>query len=346
MSAARRRLMRWASAAIALLAAAPAWAEPHSYTLEPSPKTIVWGHFDGTVAPVLRIRSGDTVTFHTLLTNSPQGLEQAGLPAKEVEPALRAIYADPPADKGPGSHILTGPVYVEGAEPGDTLEVRIEKIDLAIPYAYNMFAPGMGLLPDAFPYKRVRIIPLDQATRTAHFGPGVDIPLHPFFGDMAVAPPPQMGRISSGPPTIVGGNMDNKALVAGTSVFFPVYVRGAMFQLGDGHAGQGDGEVDVTALETSLIGTMQFIVHKGMKTGPYPRAETPTHYISMGFDDDLMQASRKAVAGMIDFLVEQKHMSRDDAYMLVSVAGDLDVTEVVDGAKGVHVMLPKTVFAK
>jgi acetamidase/formamidase len=329
-----------------LLAASPAWAAPQSYTLEPTPKTIVWGHFDGTVPPALRIRSGDTVTFHTLLTNSPDGLEQAGLPAKEVEPALRQIFREVTTDKGPGSHILTGPVYVEGAEPGDTLEVRIKKIDLAIPYAYNMFAPGMGFQVDAYPYKRVRIIPLDRTTRTAHFAPGVEVPLHPFFGDMGVAPPASMGRISSGPPTIIGGNMDNKELVEGTSVFFPVYAPGAMFQIGDGHAGQGNGEVDVTALETSLVATLEFVLHKGVRTGPYPRAETLTHYISMGFDDDLTVAAHKAVAGMIDFLVEQKHLSRDDAYMLISVAGDIDITELVDSNKGVHVMLPKAVFAK
>ncbi|MGC1303811.1 MAG: acetamidase/formamidase family protein [Caulobacteraceae bacterium] len=337
----------WGLAAIALLAGTtPAWAEPHSYTLEPTPKTIVWGHFDGTEPPALRIQSGDTVTFHTLLTNSPDGLEAAGAPAKDVEPALRQIFREVTTDKGPGSHILTGPVYIEGAEPGDTLEVRIRRIDLAIPYAYNMFAPGMGFQVDAYPYKKVRIIPLDKTTHTAHFAPGVEVPLHPFFGDMGVAPPASMGRISSGPPTIIGGNMDNKELVEGTSVFFPVYAPGAMFQIGDGHAGQGNGEVDVTALETSLVGTMQFILHKGVKTGPYPRAETPTHYISMGFDDDLSAAAHKAVAGMIDFLVTQKHMSRDDAYMLISVAGDIDITELVDSNKGVHVMLPKAVFVE
>jgi acetamidase/formamidase len=344
MKTLRTKLLYLAALALAgATAASPALAQT-TYTLEATPKNITWGHFDGTTKPVLRIKSGDTVVFHTLLTNSPEGLEAAGLPPADVQPELRTIFREVTTDKGPGSHILTGPVYVEGAEPGDTLEVRIKKIDLAIPYAYNMFAPGMGFQADDFRYKRVRIIPLDKTTGTAHFGPGIEVPMHPFFGDMGVAPPLSMGRISSGPPTIIGGNMDNKELTVGTSVFFPVYAPGAMFQIGDGHAGQGNGEVDVTALETSLVGTMEFVLHKGEKTGPYPRAETPTHFISMGFDDDLSTAAHKAVAGMIDFLVEHKHMTRDDAYMLISVSGDIDITELVDSNKGVHVMLPKSVF--
>ena len=155
-----------------------------------------------------------------------------------------------------------------------------------------------------------------------------------------------MGRISSGPPTLIGANMDNKELVAGTSVFFPVYAPGALFQIGDGHAGQGNGEVDVTALETSLIGSIRFIVHKGMTPGRFPRAETPTHYISMGFDGSLEGAAHKAIAEMIDFLVAEKHLSRDDAYMLVSVAGDLNTSEVVDGNMGMQVLMPKAVFTK
>jgi acetamidase/formamidase len=139
--------------------------------------------------------------------------------------------------------------------------------------------------------------------------------------------------------------MDNKELVAGTTLYLPVHARGALFEIGDGHAGQGNGEVDITALETSLIGTLQFVVRKDLKV-KYPRAETLTYYISMGFDDDLSEATRIAVREMINFLVDDKHLSRDDAYMLTSVAGDVDITELVDGNKGVHVMLPKSVFVK
>lgn len=318
-----------------------------TYTLLATPKTVVWGHYDATTPPVLRIQSGDTVVFHTVLTNSPTGLEKSGVKPADVEQSLRDLFDGVAAkDRGPGGHILTGPVFIEGAEAGDTLEVRVRKIDLAIPYAYNAFRYGAGFQTDDFPYARVKIIPLDRATRTAHFGPGIDIPLHPFFGSMGVAPPAGFGRYDSAPPTIIGGNMDNKELVEGSAVYYPVFANGALFQIGDGHAGQGNGEVDITAMETSLVGTLQFIVHKGMKTGPYPRAETPTHFISMGFDDDLTVATHKAVAGMIDFLVTQKHLSRDDAYMLISVAGDIDITELVDHNKGVHVMLPKAIFTK
>ena len=317
-----------------------------TYTLLATPKTVAWGHYDATTPPVLRIHSGDTVVFHTVLTNSPTGLEKAGVKPADVEQDLKDIFdAVPKKDRGPGGHILTGPVYIEGAAPGDTLEVRVKKIGLAIPYAYNAFRYGAGFQTDDFPYSRIRIIPLDRATQTAHFAPGIDIPLHPFFGSMGVAPPPAFGRYDSAPPTIIGGNMDDKALVAGTSVFFPVYAPGALFEVGDGHAAQGNGEVDITALETSLTGTLQFILHKGVKSA-YPRAETATAYIAMGFDDDLSRATRKALTNMIDFLVSEMGMTRDDAYMLISVAGDVEETELVDRNKGVHVVLQKALFTK
>jgi acetamidase/formamidase len=172
------------------------------------------------------------------------------------------------------------------------------------------------------------------------------VPLHPFFGSMGVAPPADFGRYDSTAPTIIGGNMDNKDLVAGTTLFLPVHVAGALFEVGDGHAAQGDGEVDITALETSLIGTLEFVLHKKAPgdLAAYPRAETPTHYIAMGFDEDLSNATRKALRNMIDFLVAAKGMSRDDAYMLVSAAGDVAVTELVDRNKGVHVKLAKGLF--
>ena len=329
-------------AAAAVLAAGPAWAA--SFELAATPATVAWGNYDAAHPPALTIRSGDTVAVHTLLTNSPTGLERNGLPPDQVEPALREVFAKV-TDRGPGGHILTGPIYVEGAEPGDTLEIRIQKIDLAISYAYNGFRYGAGILSEEFPYARTKIIPLDRARMVANFAPGITVPLHPFFGSMGVAPPPAVGRYDSTPPTFIGGNMDNKELVAGTTLYLPVYVKGALFEVGDGHAGQGNGEVDVTAMETSLVGTFQFIVHKATHQA-YPRAETPTHYIAMGFDDDLSIAAHKAVREMVEFLVATKGLSRDDAYMLTSIAGDADITEVVDRNKGVHVMMPKSVFAK
>ncbi|WP_372785511.1 acetamidase/formamidase family protein [Phenylobacterium sp.] len=342
------RLKPAAVAAVAILFAGAAHAEPtgQTFTLEVTPATVAWGNYDATAKPALTVHSGDTVVVHTLLTNSPTGLERNGVPPDQVEASLRDVYANVPASaRGPGGHILTGPIAIEGAEPGDTLEIRIQKIDLAIPYAYNGFRYGAGILTDDFPYARTKIIPLDKARMVAHFAPGVTIPLHPFFGSMGVAPPPGFGRYDSTPPTINGGNMDNKELVAGTTLFLPVHAKGALFEVGDGHAGQGNGEVDVTAMETSLIGTLQFVLHKGEKLSG-PRAETPTHYIAMGFDDDLSIAAHKAVREMVDFLISAKGLSRDDAYMLVSVAGDVDITEVVDRNKGVHVMMPKAIFAK
>ena len=315
---------------------------PQTFTLKATPKTVAWGYYDAAADPVLRIHSGDTVVFETLLTNSPTGLEKAGVAPDQVQQSLRDVYKEV-TNRGPAGHILNGPVYIENAEPGDTLEVRIQKIDLAIPYAYNGFRYGAGFLTDDFAYSRIKIIPLDRTRMIARFAPGIEIPLHPFFGSMGVAPPEAFGRINSAPPGVHAGNMDNKELVEGTTLYLPVHARGALFEIGDGHAGQGNGEVDITALETSLVGKLQFILHKGRKI-KYPRAETPTHYISMGFDDDLSEATRKAVREMIDFLVNEKHLSRDDAYMLTSVAGDVDITELVDSNKGVHVMMPKAIF--
>jgi len=338
-----------AAALAAVLIATAAHAQPaagKTYTLEATPTTVAWGNYDAAAKPVLTIKSGDTVVFHTLLTNSPAGLERNGVPPDQVEASLREVYDKVPATaRGPGGHILTGPVYIEGAEPGDTLEIRILKIDLAIPYAYNGFRYGAGILTDDFPYARTKIIPLDKAKMVANFAPGVTIPLHPFFGSMGVAPPVAFGRYDSTPPTVHGGNMDNKELVAGSTLFLPVFNKGALFEIGDGHAGQGNGEVDVTAMETSLIGTLQFIVRKDLKTA-YPRAETPTHYIAMGFDDDLSIATHKAVREMVDFLVATKGLSRDDSYMLTSVAGDLAITEIVDRNKAVHMTMPKAIFTK
>ena len=320
-------------------------AQTKAHELPASPSTVAWGYYWADAKPVMKIASGDTVRVHTLITNSPQRLEQNGVPADQVEQSLKDIYEQVKGDaKGPGGHILTGPIYVEGAEPGDTLEIRIQKTELALPYAYNGFGPNRGFLPEDFTYGKTKIIPLDKKRMVADFAPGITIPLHPFFGSIGVAPPPEDGRISSVPPGKHGGNMDNKELVAGTTLFLPVYAPGALVFIGDGHAGQGNGEVDITALETSLIGTFQFLVHKGEKL-EYPRGETPTHYISMGFDKDLTEATKMAVRHMIDFLQQAKGLTKDDAYMLTSVAGDVDISELVDDNKGVHVMMPKAIFA-
>jgi acetamidase/formamidase len=313
-----------------------------SFQLKPTPKTVAWGYYDASTPPVMRIKSGDTVEVQTLITSSPTRLEGAGVKPEDVEQSLRDIYKEV-TNKGPGGHILTGPIFVEGAEPGDVLEVRIKSIKLAIPYAYNAFGPGRGFLPEDFPYAKIRIIPLNEQTMMGHFADGIDIPLQPFFGSIGVAPPDVSGRISSAPPWIHAGNLDNKELVAGTTLFIPIHARGALFLAGDGHAGQGNGEVDITAMETSLIGTFQLIVRKDMHLR-WPRAETPTHYITMGLNEDLTEATKAALREMIDFLVTEKHLTRDDAYMLSSVAADLEITQLVDGNKGVHAMIPKSIF--
>jgi acetamidase/formamidase len=331
-----------------LLSALPlvghAQSAPQTYTLPASPGTVLWGYYDAAAKPALRIHSGDTVVIHTVTTASPARLEKVGVAPADVEQSLREIDAIPLNLRGPGGHALTGPVWIEGAEPGDVLEIHIKKIELATPYAYNSFRYGPGFLSDDFSTARAKLVPLDREKMIGHFSPGIELPLHPFFGSMGVAPPPAFGRYDSVPPTIIGGNMDNKELVAGTTLFLPVHAAGALFEIGDGHAGQGNGETDGTGLETSLIGTLEFLLRKDLKLVKYPRAETPTHYITMGFDDDLSEAARKAVREMVAFLVAEKKLSRDDAYMLVSVAGDVEVTELVDRNKGVHVMMPKAIF--
>src|SRR6185503_10128872 len=227
---------------------------------------------------------------------------------------------------------------------GDVLEVRIRKIQLATPYATNGFSPQRGVLPPQdFARGRTKLIPLDMQRKVAKFADKIEIPLRPFFGSMGVAPAEAKGRINSGPPGDHAGNLDNKDLVEGTTLYIPVWVKGALFETGDGHAGQGNGEVDITAMETSLVGTFQFIVRKDMKLKA-PRGETPTHWIAMGLDPDLDEALKMAVREAIDFLVTEKHLSREDAYMLSSVGVDFNVTQAVDGTKGVHGMIPKSIF--
>jgi acetamidase/formamidase len=326
-----------------LVAMVAAHGQPSTaHHLAATPKTIVWGYYGADAPAALRVHSGDTVEIETMVTSSPAHLEAAGVPPDQVEPSLRAVYQEV-TDKGPGGHILTGPIYVEGAQPGDTLEVRILSIRLAIPYAYNGFRPGAGFLPDEFPYARMKIIPLDRDRMVARFSDHIEIPVRPFFGSMGVAPPEASGRISSAPPWFHAGNLDNKELIAGTTLYIPVQVPGALFQVGDGHAAQGNGEVDITALETSLVGTFRFVVRKDIHLR-WPRGETPTHFITMGMHEDLREATRLAVMEMIEFLVSGEHLSRDDAYMLTSVAADLAITQLVDGNKGVHAMIPKAIF--
>ncbi|MBN1223663.1 MAG: acetamidase/formamidase family protein [Candidatus Aminicenantes bacterium] len=318
--------------------------EAKVHVLNPSPATVAWGYYWSKTPPVLTIRSGDRVKVRTLHVGNPETLEKAGLPPEMIEPEVRDIYREV-KDKGPGGHILTGPIFIENAEPGDVLEVRIISLELAIPYAYNTLSPDRGFLSGEFDTVVTRIIPLDRERLVAEFSDGIEIPLRPFFGSMGVAPPEDAGRINSAPPWIHGGNLDNKELVAGTTLFLPVHVKGALFQVGDAHAAQGNGEVDITALETSLKGELQFFVHKDQHLN-WPRAETPTHYISMGTNENLTEAAKIALREMISFLATEKGLSREQSYMLCSAAVDFNITQLVDGKVGVHGMLPKEIFVK
>jgi acetamidase/formamidase len=261
-----------------------------------------------------------------------------GLAADRVQPELRAIYDSVPREaRGPGGHILTGPIFIEGAESGDVLEVRILSVDLDIDYGYN---GGSGFVRDLCGTPRSRLIMLDRERMRAEIAPGVVVPLRPFFGSMGVAPPPDSGRVSSNPPGKHAGNMDNKELVAGTTLYIPVHVPGALFEVGDGHAAQGDGEVNQTGLETSLRGLLRFFVRKG-EAIEWPRAETPTHHILMGFDPDLAKATEIAIREATKFIAQRAGISEAEAYSVVSMAADLRITELVDGNMGVHVMVAK-----
>jgi acetamidase/formamidase len=317
---------------------------PKTYRLEVTPNTVAYGYYWSDAAPVLHIDSGDIIDVDTLLTNTPAGLAKAGVPDDKIQASLKAVVSEVTGDrKGPGGHILTGPVYVEGAEAGDVLEVRILSIDLALDYGYNGCS---GYLPENCDKEvPIKILQLDRKKMTAQFLPGIVVPLKPFYGSIGVAPAPEIGRLSSNPPGRHAGNLDNRELVAGSTLFIPIFAKGALFEIGDGHAAQGDGEVDQTAIETSLRGRLQLTVRKDMKL-TWPRAETKTDYISMATDPDLATATKAAIQGMVDFLVDDKKLTRHQAYQLVSVAGNVAVTQLVDKPNlGVHVRLPKSIFS-
>ena len=336
--------VRTACIALPLLVSTLADARPpKTHRLEVTPATVAYGYYWSEAQPVLKIASGDIIDVDTLLTNNPTGLARAGVSDDKIQASLKAIVGEVTGDrKGPGGHILTGPVYVEDAEPGDVLEVKILSIDLPLDYGYNGCS---GYLPDNCEKdKPAKILKLDRKTMTAEFAPGIVIPLRPFFGSMGVAPAPEAGRVSSVPPGRHAGNLDNRELVAGSTLYIPIFVRGALFEIGDGHVAQGDGEVDQTAIETSLRARVQLTVHKDMKL-TWPRAETATDYIAMATDPDLVVATKGAIQEMIDFVVTEKKLSRHEAYQLVSIAGNVAITQLVDKPNlGVHVRLPKSIF--
>jgi acetamidase/formamidase len=337
-------MRRLASLCLFLLAAALATSaqQPRTHDLTLTPEHVHWGYYDSRVAPALRMASGDRVRIETMVAGGLQRLRLAGIAESEIPDSLKTVELRV-TERGPGAHPLTGPVFIEGAEPGDTLEVRVLAIEFLHPFGVNAFNPGGGVIPDDFPYAYARLVRWKPGADRVDFTPGISLPLAPFFGSIGVAPPPLVGRISSRPPGWHGGNLDNKDLVAGSTLYLPVHVPGALLSVGDGHAMQGHGEVTGTALETSLRGMFEIRVRKGQRLR-WPRAETPTHYITMGLDEDLDKATQLATREMVEFLVTERRLSRDDAYVLASLAADLHVTQAVDQTKGVHATIAKSIF--
>ena len=308
------------------------------HQLPASVGTCHWGWFSADLQPQLTISPGDRVTIETV-----SGAEDV-LPGDgfHVPPELLEIHAR--SERMQPGHILTGPVAVEGAEPGDLLEVRIHEVNLRQDWGWNFIRPLAGTLPEDFPNRHQTNIPLDAEMMTARLPWGLDLPLNPFFGVMGVAPPAEWGRVSSIQPRAFGGNLDNKELVAGTTLYLPVFVPGALFSCGDGHGAQGDGEVNVTAIETALQGVFEFHLHKGVNASQ-PSAETPAHLITMFMHPDLDRCAEEALRQMIALIVARAQITREEAYMLCSLAADLRITQTVNGNKGVHCMIEKALVS-
>jgi acetamidase/formamidase len=327
-----------AFASLALLAWSASLRAQKVHHLPATPTTVAYGYYWSEAKPAIRVSSGDIVEIETMLTNSPTGLERIGVKPEDITQSLRDIVAqDTGSLKGPGGHILTGPIYVEGADSGDVLEVRIQSITLPIGYGYNGCS---GFVRELCEVRGSKLITMDRDKMTAEVAPGIVVPLRPFWGSMGVAPAAALGRVSSNPPSRHAGNLDNRELVAGTTLYIPVFVKGALLEIGDGHAAQGDGEVDQTAIETDLHGRVQLIVRKDMKL-EWPRAETPTHWIAMGTDTSLVVATKTAIREMVKFLQETKGITQTQAYQAASMAADLHITQLVDGNVGVHMMIAK-----
>ena len=307
--------------------------------LAAGPDTVRWGCWDSSLPPVLRVRSGDTVTVETL-SGEPEDMPAPEL-GFEILDAHRAVHQN--GDRGPGPHFLTGPIHVHDAAPGDVLEVAFEAIELWQDWGWNLQAPLLGTLPEDFPDLRRLHIPLDRDRMVARLPWGQELPLKPFFGVVGVAPPPAWGRLTSVLPRAFGGNMDNKELTAGSILYLPVFNDGALFSVGDGHGVQGDGEVCLTAIETCMRGTVRLTVRKDLRLD-LPRAQTPDAWITMGFDEDLDDAAKQALRAMIKLIGELTGLSRQDAYTLCSLAADLRVTQTVDVNKGIHCVLRKEHF--
>jgi len=344
--------------AVLLTFATPALAQPAppdnkpDATLRSTPETVVWGYFAADIPPALRIKSGQTVRVDTVSHGGVNtGVDPVtffgrnGIPANEVLQDAIDIYQKVNRPRGASAHILTGPIYIEEAAPGDMLEVRILALDYRVPYGVNNSNRGTGVLPDLLSGPTAKVIRLDTARKVALFSDDIEIPLQPFMGIMAVAPTRESWMISSRPPWRWGGNMDFNKLTVGATLYLPVFHNGAQFFTGDSHAVQGDGEINGTAIEASLTGTFQFIVHKGAgKSMVWPQAEDATHYYTMGMDLDLNVATKNAVQETIAFLRDKKGLSAADAYSLSSIGVDFRIAEVVDAVQVVYGAIPKKIF--
>lgn len=312
-----------------------------THLLKATPETVHWGFLDGSLKPVLTVDSGDQVSIQCLSCN-PEWM-----PSKEtgfdILPDLVEVHQK--VKKGTGNHIFTGPVAINGAKVGDVLEVKIQEIRIRQNWGWNVFRAYMGTLPEDFPYQRLTHVPLDLKSMTATLPSGFKVPLKPFFGQLAVQPPAAFGRQNSKEPREFGGNLDCKELTAGSTIYLPVWNDGALFSTGDGHAAQGDGEVDGTAIETCLEGVFEFKLRKGLGW-KMPRAETKTHYITFGLNTDLDNAAQQALREMIDWIVNMTECPKDEAYMLCSFATDLHVTQTVNNVRGVHAMIEKSILRK
>ncbi|MBN9511418.1 MAG: acetamidase/formamidase family protein [Alphaproteobacteria bacterium] len=306
--------------------------------LRASPATCHWGFFDATLPPVLTVPSGARVTIETV-SGGPDDLPPPGY---YIPPELPAIHEAHKPTIGP--HILTGPVAIEGAAPGDVLEVRILDVAPRQDWGFNRNVPLLGTLPEDFLTPHAMTIALDTTRRTARMPWGLELPLAPFFGVMGVAPPPVWGRQTSVIPRAFGGNIDDRELVAGSTLHLPVFAPGALFSCGDGHGAQGDGEVNLTAIETALSGTFEFVVRKDLRLD-MPLGETPTHWITHAFHPDLDRAAESALRQMIALIVARAGITREQAYALVSIAGDLRITQMVNQHRGAHCMIAKALIA-
>ncbi|MCZ0933608.1 MAG: acetamidase/formamidase family protein [Gemmatimonadetes bacterium] len=341
--------------------------------LPSSPETLNWGWFPIDKEPVLRIASGETVRIETLThvgatqdEHPVEFLTGLGVPRDEVLDDVIDFWASREGRprEGRSGHVITGPIHIEGAEPGDMLEIRILDIETRVPWGVNSTSGRGGVFSPSYPGAREEDEPLDIAAsrhlirtgnaegrEVALFSPDIQVPLAPFMGILAVAPDPVVGEPGvtvpgvqgSRPPGAFGGNLDVKDLTAGTTVYLPVFHPGALFYAGDGHGAQGDGEVSGTAIEQSLTGVFRFVVHKGVKI-PAPRAETSTHFLIMGIDLDLDRAAREATRLVVEFLVEEKGLTPDKALSLASIAVDFRVSEVVDLTQVVTGFIPKEIF--